>query len=310
MARPIRHGEEDEVPVVLANPAFLRPFERLLALMPTPRYGTTDPTPWLALFFPLFFGFILADVGFGVIALAVALAIRLRGRGGAAERDLAAVALACAASATVFGVLFGEAFGELGACVGLHPILLDRRRAYMVFLWIALGLGAVHVLLGMALGIADAARARHSREIAARSLRLAVILVAGATGAAAAGILPPPILRWTLALLGVLVAASVAAGGFLAPLDAVLGLGNVLSYARLMALGLASAMLAEVANRMAGSVRPAAIGLAFAILLHAINFTIGLISPVIASLRLHYVEFFEKFYEGGGRPYHPLALGT
>jgi V/A-type H+-transporting ATPase subunit I len=94
----------------------------------------------------------------------------------------------------------------------------------------------------------------------------------------------------------------------MAALDLVLGLGNVLSYARLMALGLASAMLAEVANLLATSLRPAAAGVAIGVLLHAVNFTLGLISPTVAALRLHYVEFFEKFYEEGGVPYRPFAL--
>jgi V/A-type H+-transporting ATPase subunit I len=93
----------------------------------------------------------------------------------------------------------------------------------------------------------------------------------------------------------------------MALLDVVLSLGHVLSYARLMALGVASVMLAEVANHLAASVHPAALGVALAILLHAVNFTLGLASPLIASLRLHYVEFFEKFYEGGGTPYRPFA---
>jgi V/A-type H+-transporting ATPase subunit I len=92
-----------------------------------------------------------------------------------------------------------------------------------------------------------------------------------------------------------------------AALDVALGLGNVLSYARLMALGLASATLAEVANGLASAVRPPA-GLALALLLHAVNFTLCLVSPIVAALRLHYVEFFERFYDEGGAPYRPFAV--
>ena len=105
-----------------------------------------------------------------------------------------------------------------------------------------------------------------------------------------------------------LLAVALAAEGPLAALDLVLALGNVLSYARLMALGLASVMLAEVANLVGATLEPAAAGLALAVLLHAVNFTLGLISPTIAALRLHYVEFFEKFYDEGGAPYRPFAL--
>jgi V/A-type H+-transporting ATPase subunit I len=87
-------------------------------------------------------------------------------------------------------------------------------------------------------------------------------------------------------------------------------LGNVLSYARLMALGLASVMLADVANQIAGLFATALVGLGVAALLHGVNFVMGCFSPVIQALRLHYVEFFGKFYQDGGRPYEPFALAS
>jgi V/A-type H+-transporting ATPase subunit I len=95
----------------------------------------------------------------------------------------------------------------------------------------------------------------------------------------------------------------------MAALHLVLGFGHVLSYARLMALGLASAMLAEVANGLAAAL-PGLPGLALAALLHAVNFSLCLVSPIVAALRLHYVEFFERFYDEGGRPFRPFALSS
>jgi V/A-type H+-transporting ATPase subunit I len=111
-----------------------------------------------------------------------------------------------------------------------------------------------------------------------------------------------------LLALGPLLAIAIALEGLRAPLELVTTAGSILSYARLMALGIASVMLADVANRMAGFFRPAALGVAAAVLLHAVNFAMGLFSPTIQALRLHYVEFFDKFYEGGGKPYEPFAL--
>jgi V/A-type H+-transporting ATPase subunit I len=108
----------------------------------------------------------------------------------------------------------------------------------------------------------------------------------------------------------VMVGASMVLGSVLAPLELVLSLGNILSYARLMALGLASVMLADVANRMPGLFHPAAAGIVLAVFLHAVNFALALLSPTVCALRLHYVEFFEKFFEGGGRPFRPLALNV
>ena len=88
LARPPERSEWPQVPVVLRNRARVRPFERLLALVPLPRYGSTDPTPWLAVFFPLFFGLVLGDVAFGALGVVVALVLRVRGTGGVLGRDL------------------------------------------------------------------------------------------------------------------------------------------------------------------------------------------------------------------------------
>jgi V/A-type H+-transporting ATPase subunit I len=299
-------GERDDVPVVLENPRLLRPFERLLALVPPPRYGSIDPTPWLAVFFPLFFGLVLGDAGFGVLALALsAVAIRRRW-GGAVGHDVAFIGLACAASALLFGMLFGEAFGDLGARLGMRPLLLHRREALLSFLAQAVGTGLVHVALGTALGAVHSLREGHLREGLERVGRLLLLAGTAVVAVALLGVVPRGALVPGLSVAGGGILLSLA-GGPMALLEVVLSLGNVLSYARLMALGIASVMLADVANLLATSVRPAALGIALALLLHGVNFTLGIMSPLIASLRLHYVEFFEKFYEGGGRPYRPFA---
>jgi len=310
VAYPPQPGEEGDVPVVLENPPALRPFERLLALVPPPTYGSLDPTPYLAIFFPLLFGLMLGDAGFGALGIAVALVARLRGWGGPAGRDLSAIALACSASSLLFGILFGEVFGNLGTSLGFHPLLLDRRRAVLAFLALSMGVGIVHVGLGTALGATHSLRHRHLREGVERLGRLLLLLGAAPAALALVGVIPRAVLAPSLAVGGAGVVLAVTGGGPMALLEVVLSLGNVLSYARLMALGLASVLLAEVANHMASAVRPVAVGVALALLLHAVNFTLGLVSPLIASLRLHYVEFFEKFYEGGGRAYRPFALGT
>jgi V/A-type H+/Na+-transporting ATPase subunit I len=309
-ARPPRPSEWSDVPVVLRNRRPLRPFQRLLALVPLPRYGSIDPTPWLAVFFPLFFGLVLGDVAFGVLGIAVAIAVRRARWGGEAGRDLAWIALGCSVSAVVFGVLFGEALGELGAHAGLHPLLLDRRRAFLALLGVSIALGALHVAIGMALGIATAARRGRVRDAVGRAAKLLLLAAALVASASALSVLPRRALLPAVAACAVLLVAASIAGGPLALLELVLGLGNVLSYARLMALGLASVMLAEVANRLATSVEPAALGLGLGIFLHAVNFSLGLVSPAIAALRLQYVEFFEKFYDEGGFPFRPFGVAS
>jgi V/A-type H+-transporting ATPase subunit I len=95
-----------------------------------------------------------------------------------------------------------------------------------------------------------------------------------------------------------------------APIELLTTLGNILSYARIMALGVASVMLAIVANKMAGAIGSVAVGAMFALLFHLVNFAIGVFSPTIHALRLHYVEFFGKFYSPGGVRYQPFGHWT
>jgi V/A-type H+/Na+-transporting ATPase subunit I len=98
----------------------------------------------------------------------------------------------------------------------------------------------------------------------------------------------------------------IIAEGVLAPVELISTLGNVLSYARIMAVGTASVMMAIVANRMTGAFGSVVVGVLFALLFHLINFVLGVFSPTIHMLRLHYVEFFGKFYSPGGSQYRPF----
>jgi V/A-type H+-transporting ATPase subunit I len=307
---PIRPNEHASVPVMLRNPRPVRPFERLLSLLPPPRYGSIDPTPFLALSFPLFFGFMLGDVGYGLVALALALLARYKRWGGAAGRDLAMIATAAATSAIGFGLLFGELFGDLGSAVGLHPVLIHRRQAVLASLGLALTLGAAHVVLGLILGLLTALRRGGRIEALGHATTLALILTVAAGLVARVGCLPRWVQAGALAALGPLLVGLIVAEGVQGPLEVMKTLGNVLSYARLMALGLASVMLADVANQIAGLFATALVGLGVAALLHGVNFVMGCFSPVIQALRLHYVEFFGKFYQDGGRPYEPFALAS
>jgi V/A-type H+-transporting ATPase subunit I len=105
----------------------------------------------------------------------------------------------------------------------------------------------------------------------------------------------------------VLLSASLGWLGILmGPIEFIGLIGNVLSYLRIAAIGLASVYLAKVANDMGGLVGNLFVGILLAVLIHALNLVLGAFSPTIHSLRLHYVEFFRKFYEGGGKPYTPF----
>lgn len=305
--KEILRQELEDVPVVLRNSAYFRPFELLVRLLPTPRYTSIDPTPYVGIFFPLFFGMILGDVGYGLLLLAAAAGIVAFVKQRRTLRQAGQILLASSLYTIVFGVVYGEFFGELGAeWLGFEP-WLDRRTAILPMLYFALAAGAVHVTVGLALGFAASLKGRRTREAVARlASLLALLCFAGVLAsyfAPVAELMRKPLLTALLVIAPVLLLT----GGLLAPFELLRHVGNVVSYARIMAVGLASVLLAYVANRLAGAAGSVWVGVAVAVLLHAFNILLGVFAPTIHALRLHYVEFFGKFIETGGPKYQPLG---
>jgi len=295
----------DTVPVVLHNPRLFRPFESITRMMPLPKYGTVDPTPFVAIFFPMFFGVVLGDVGYGAMLGIISLILRVRSPAGGKLRSVSEIGLACALFAIIFGFLYGELFGDLGHRIGLHPIIFNREEAFFPFLGFAVALGIVHIVVGLLLGAVKLFRGDKRRAVGKGIAALMVVLIALAL-MAAFEMLPQRF--FTPLAISVLVAFPllIIAEGVLAPVELISTLGNVLSYARIMAVGTASVMMAIVANRMAGAFGSVVVGVLFALLFHLINFVLGVFSPTIHMLRLHYVEFFGKFYSPGGSQYRPF----
>lgn len=297
----------EDVPVVIRNPRLFRPFETLIRFLPLPRYGTMDPTPFLAIFFPMFFGLVLGDVGYGLILAAVALFLRRRSLDGSTRRALAEIAGACSAFAVIFGFLYGELFGDAGTrLLGMKPLLLHRQEALLPFLGLALAIGVVHMLLGLVLNLISKAREGARAAIGPGVLLAMVVLIVLAI-LAAVDVLPrsffTPAVLVVLGLFPVLVIVE----GILGATELVSTLGHILSYARVMAVGTASVMMAVVANRMVGAVGSVLVGSLFALLFHLVNFVLGVFSPTVHALRLHFVEFFGTFYSPGGIRYQPFG---
>ncbi|MGO8995566.1 MAG: V-type ATP synthase subunit I [Polyangiaceae bacterium] len=297
-----------DAPVALANPPLFRPFEVITRTLPLPRYGTIDPTPFVAVFFPMFVGLMLGDVGFGALLAVLAIVLRVRSKPRSTLRSISAVAGACAAFTAVFGLLFGELFGDLGARLfRMRPLGFDRQEAIMPFLALTLALGVVHVVLGLTLAVVNAWRQGRKREAFGRGIAALMVTLSVMALLAALRFLPSAL--FTPLVIAVLVAFPVLVllEGVIAVIELVSNFGQILSYARIMALGTASLMLAVVANRMVGAMGSALVGVLFALLFHIVNFAIGLFSPTIHALRLHYVEFFGRFFSPGGIAYRPLA---
>ena len=296
-----------EAPVALANPRLFRPFELITRAFPLPRYGSIDPTPFVAVTFPMFFGLMMGDVGYGLLLGGIAGLLRWRSRPGSTWRAVAEMGLACALFAVAFGVLFGEFFGSLGSGLGMRALVFRREKALAPFLAFTVALGAVHIVLGLVLAAVGAWRQGQRRQAIGRGLTMVMIVLTALALLAAFRVLPAQL--FTPAAIAVLVAfpVLVALEGIIAVVELMSAFGHILSYARIMALGTASLMLAIVANQMVGALGSALVGVAFALLFHLVNFAIGLFSPTIHALRLHYVEFFGEFYSPGGAPYRPLS---
>jgi V/A-type H+-transporting ATPase subunit I len=296
----------ERVPVSLQNPPYLQPFELFTRLLPLPRYSSWDPTPFLGFFFPLFFGMMLGDAGHGLVLAGVALLILRRRRSGALA-DAARILGVSAGCAVLFGILFGEFFGEAGAhLLHLQPLLPPRSRAILPMLAFSLALGAAHVILGTFLGMITALRRHQRREAAGRAVTIGLILCLGALIVTL--VVPSPWLlsRSILVATGVLIPLLFIFGGLLAPLELLEHIGNIVSYARIMAIGLGSALLANAANQLAGLSGDLIVGTVAGVVLHGVAMILGTFAPTIHALRLHFVEFFSKFVEQGGRSFQPL----
>jgi len=306
-------GDGREPPVLMTNLAAARPFEFLVRLFDLPRSGSFDPTLLMALFLPLMVGVMVGDVVYGLLLLGLALFVLRRfGPGSPAVRDLSRVFVAGAIWAVVFGFLFGEALGDVGRKLGLPALWLYRGGPDAVepLLVFSLGLGAAHVLLGILLGLWQSARVRRRGELLERIGSLValtgVFVLAGVAAGPLGGGAAIPAAAAIVIGLGLLVVPRGAMGLIMGPLEFVGTLGNVLSYLRVGAVGLASTYLALVANQL-GELGPLWLGLLIATFFHVLNLALASFSPMIQALRLHYVEFFSKFYEGGGKPFRAFG---
>ncbi len=308
--------EEIHAPIKLENVPLFRPFEMFLSIFRPPRYDRIDPTPILAIFFPLFFGLIVGDIGYGVLLLIPFLILFFRSKK-PTWHSIAIIGLLCSGWSILFGVFFGELFGNFGEeILHLHPLLLNRmnQEGITIFLLVALGLGLLQIFMGFLIQVVLSFREREYKEGFE-----AIFMIGWITGLllalfSAIGLLAGPMKSIVLYLgLGLLL---VGWGGIIAIKGPIMGaieplsaMGNILSYARLAGIGISAAYLAFAANTIGGLFPSIVLALAVGLICHLLFFILGIISPIIQSARLHFVEFFSKFryHELIGRPFQPLA---
>lgn len=302
----ILKGEEG-APTALDNPGAVHPFEFFVNLYTLPKYYEFDPTILMFFTFPLFFGFMLGDVGYGLVTGLLFLGLRTRMKG--QMKDLLTVLLFASLSTIAFGFFFGEFFGYQFI---EHPPI-HRVNDIDTMLLVTLVVGLIHINMGFLLGFYNK-YLQHGFKHALYAkgswilLEIGIItaLLENFLGIQYAAIIGIPIILVSLVMLY----KGEGVQGFV-ELPALLS--NTLSYTRLFAVGLASVQLAIVINMLAGQMFEAGgfmiiVGVLILLLGHTINMALGILGPFLHSLRLHYVEFFGKFYEGGGERYTPFGV--
>ncbi len=305
--KEIREEDIDRVPIILKNPPYFKPFEIFTSLLPLPAYTSYDPTPFIGIFFPVFFGMILGDAGYGLLLAVLAAILKRKYRQQKFVRDGAAILLVASLYSIFFGVLFGEFFGDLPErFFHLQPICVERRTAIVPMIFFTLAVGTAHVLLGLVFGVVTGLRKKEKKEAVYKLLSIVLILGIILLLASLFGALPSALARPVIIAILILTPLLFFTGGILAPLELLKSIGNIISYVRIMAIGLTSVLLAFVANNLGGLTGDVVIGTVVAGLIHLLNIILGVFSPTIHSLRLHYVEFFSKFMEHGGRRFEPL----
>lgn len=338
--------EHDRVPVEYDNPDFSKPTQMLMDLYSRPKYTEIDPTFMISIVFPIFFGLILGDVGYGAMLLALCLIL-----GRMLKGDEAKMLLSVLRNASISSIVFGLLYSEfLGFALPWSPILYSRHLnigghavghgpAIPELMMMAIWIGIAHITLGRLLGMINHARQDHgSHRTKTVMANLGWILLMWGILAMIWSAFPLPLMPDFTSLPVIVLGVNVAtiAGAILVVLgilfivrEAALELveipsiiSHVLSYCRIVAVGLSSVAIAMVINFIAigmliephlenltilGAVF-IVVGVFVFLVGHVLNMVLGLIGGGLHSIRLHYVEFFTKFYKGGGVKYNPFGM--
>ena len=320
-----REPTEDEypqVPVQLKNNKLTRPLNMVTEMYSLPAYGTLDPNPLMAPFFILFYGIMMADMGYGLLMMIASVIISKKYRPKGTSGELFSLLGLCGISTFIMGALTGGFFGDFltqlvaivspGTVFAL-PKLFDPLDDLTMILIGSMALGMVQIVTGMAISLIEKCKRKKFldaffEEITWWIVFIGIALLALGKGAAVLYV------GCVLVLLGPIVQGKgwgKLTGVFGSLYNHVTGyFGDILSYTRLMALMLAGSVIAQVFNMLAAMPGNVIAFIIISMLGNAMNFGLNLLGCYVHDLRLQCLEFFNKFYVDGGKPFRPMTLDT
>lgn len=320
-----REPTEDEypqVPVQLKNNKLTRPLNMVTEMYSLPAYGTLDPNPLMAPFFILFYGIMMADMGYGLLMMIASVIISRKYRPKGTSGELFSLLGLCGISTFIMGALTGGFFGDFltqlvaivspGTVFAL-PKLFDPLDDLTMILIGSMALGMVQIVTGMAISLIEKCKRKKFldaffEEITWWIVFIGIALLALGKGAAVLYV------GCALVLLGPIVQGKgwgKLTGVFGSLYNHVTGyFGDILSYTRLMALMLAGSVIAQVFNMLAAMPGNVIAFIIISMLGNAMNFGLNLLGCYVHDLRLQCLEFFNKFYVDGGKPFRPMTLDT
>lgn len=309
--------DDENVPIVLKNNKFVSAFESLTKMYSLPKYNELDPTPALAPFYWFFFGMMVADIGYGAVLFLGTLFGIKRSNPKPPKDSLLRMINLCSIAVIFWGVMYGSLFGVTLKMNGRPIAIFNTEKDFMLLLGVSIALGLVHLFSG--LGVKAYMLIRDGKPVDAfLDVGLWVFALVGLIGLIGGNMIdmgPAAMMVFKVlmiaSMVGILVFGardreSIGAriGGGIYELYGITGyIGDFVSYSRLMALGLAGAFIAYAVNLIAKLVGHGPGLIASVIILvvfHGFNIFLSSLSGYVHSARLTYVEFFGKFYEGGG----------
>lgn len=330
--------QEEEEPILFENNGFVSPVESITEMYAWPTKKDVDPNPFMAFFYYMFFGIMLSDAGYGLLMVIGTFVVLKKFNIEGSLRKTLKMFFYCGISTVFWGAMFGSWFGDIVPIICQQFLHIDAPNMALwfepikdpiKFLLAAFGFGIIHLFAGLAINFKMSWKSGHKLDAVLDVIPI-YLFVLGVAPLCASVLVSVPALFTTigkyLAIAGV-ISIILTAGRSSKNIFARLGLGlygmynvaggylsDILSYSRLLALGLATGSIAGVVN-LIGSMPSNLIvkGIALTVVFiigHPLNMAINLLGAYVHTNRLQFVEFFSKFYEGGGRAFSPLKVNS